>query len=203
VGFLAVPKRCAAANGTPRPPPAEETQTSLRRPPRVNGLGDMVALAAAPRSPTSNFAAASMRASERSTLRPIASTERYAGFTAHGARYEWDMACDEGHWRHAHNYVHHTFTNVVGKDRNVGYGWMRVAEQQPWSPAHLLQPPGAVALMLTSFRICPRAATRKSRPRSRRPPKIWCRVHDGHVWRAALVGCTQDPPPVAATSRHR
>ena len=65
-----------------------------------------------------------------------------------GARYEWDMACDAGQWRHSHNYVHHTFTNVVGKDRDVGYGWMRVAEQQPWFPAHVLQPLGAVALML-------------------------------------------------------
>jgi fatty acid desaturase len=66
----------------------------------------------------------------------------------HGARYDWDMACDADHWRHAHNYMHHTFTNVVGKDRDVGYGWMRVAEQQPWSPAHVLQPLGAVGLML-------------------------------------------------------
>jgi fatty acid desaturase len=65
-----------------------------------------------------------------------------------GARYEWDMACDASQWRHSHNYVHHTFTNVVGMDRDVGYGWMRVAEQQRWAPAHVLQPLGAVGLML-------------------------------------------------------
>jgi fatty acid desaturase len=65
-----------------------------------------------------------------------------------GTRYEWDMACDGDQWRHAHNYLHHTFTNVVGKDRDVGYGWMRVADQQAWHPLHVLQPLGAVALML-------------------------------------------------------
>jgi fatty acid desaturase len=65
-----------------------------------------------------------------------------------GARYEWDMACDGDQWRHSHNYMHHTFTNVVGRDRDVGYGWMRVADQQRWHPGHLLQPLGAIALML-------------------------------------------------------
>jgi fatty acid desaturase len=65
-----------------------------------------------------------------------------------GTRYEWDIVCDGDQWRHYHNYVHHTFTNVVGKDRDVGYGWMRMAEQQPWHPGHFLQPLGAVGLML-------------------------------------------------------
>jgi fatty acid desaturase len=65
-----------------------------------------------------------------------------------GVRYEWDIVCDADQWRHSHNYMHHTFTNVVGKDRDVGYGWMRVADQQSWHPWHLLQPLGAVGLML-------------------------------------------------------
>jgi NADPH-dependent stearoyl-CoA 9-desaturase len=65
-----------------------------------------------------------------------------------GTRYEWDIVCDGDQWRHAHNYMHHTFTNVVGKDRDVGYGFLRVADQQPWQPLHLLQPLGAVGLML-------------------------------------------------------
>jgi fatty acid desaturase len=65
-----------------------------------------------------------------------------------GVRYEWDIVCDGDQWRHSHNYMHHTFTNVVGKDRDVGYGFLRVADQQPWQPLHILQPLGAVALML-------------------------------------------------------
>ena len=65
-----------------------------------------------------------------------------------GVRYEWDIVCDGDQWRHSHNYIHHTFTNVVGKDRDVGYGFLRVADQQSWHPWHLLQPLGAVGLML-------------------------------------------------------
>jgi linoleoyl-CoA desaturase len=65
-----------------------------------------------------------------------------------GARYEWDIVCPGDQWRHSHNYMHHTFTNVVGKDRDVGYGFLRVADEQPWNPTHLFQPLSAVALML-------------------------------------------------------
>lgn len=66
----------------------------------------------------------------------------------HGARYEWDWCCPAGQWRHSHNYVHHTFTNVVGRDRDVGYGLLRMAEGQAWTPLTLLQPIYAVGLML-------------------------------------------------------
>lgn len=65
------------------------------------------------------------------------------------ARYEWDWACPAASWKHSHNYVHHTFTNIVGKDRDVGYGLLRMADEQPWTPLNLLQPLYAVAQMLT------------------------------------------------------
>ncbi|MFM8412731.1 MAG: fatty acid desaturase family protein, partial [Alphaproteobacteria bacterium] len=54
--------------------------------------------------------------------------------------YEWDIVCPSAQWRHYHNFEHHVFTNVLGKDRDVGYGLMRVSETQGWSPFHLLQP---------------------------------------------------------------
>jgi len=50
--------------------------------------------------------------------------------------FEWDTACPAEHWRHSHNYLHHTHTNIVGKDRDVGYGILRMAEEQPWRPYH-------------------------------------------------------------------
>ena len=31
-------------------------------------------------------------------------------------------------WKHSHNEVHHTWTNVVGKDKDLGYGVMRIEE---------------------------------------------------------------------------
>jgi fatty acid desaturase len=49
-----------------------------------------------------------------------------------GRLFEWDTACPGDHWRHSHNYLHHTYTNVVGKDRDIGYGVLRMTEQQPW-----------------------------------------------------------------------
>ncbi len=58
----------------------------------------------------------------------------------HSTTWEWDTASPSDAWKHSHNYVHHTFTNVVGKDNDVGYGIMRLSEDQRWHPAHLGQP---------------------------------------------------------------
>lgn len=66
----------------------------------------------------------------------------------HGSRYEWDWSCPAEQWRHSHNYLHHTFTNVVGKDRDIGYGLLRLHPDQAWTPLTLLQPVYAVGLML-------------------------------------------------------
>ena len=65
-----------------------------------------------------------------------------------GKNWEWDTSCDGDHWRHSHNYEHHTYTNIVGKDRDVGYDLLRVSDVQPWRPAHLAQPIAAVLLAL-------------------------------------------------------
>ena len=34
-----------------------------------------------------------------------------------GKQFEWDTACPADQWRHSHNYMHHTHTNIVGKDQ--------------------------------------------------------------------------------------
>jgi linoleoyl-CoA desaturase len=62
--------------------------------------------------------------------------------------YEWDHLCTGDDWRHSHNFEHHTFTNVLGRDRDVGYGFLRVSDAQPWYPQHVLQPFGVVILAL-------------------------------------------------------
>jgi linoleoyl-CoA desaturase len=58
----------------------------------------------------------------------------------HSTTWEWDMATPADQWKHSHNQVHHTYTNVVGKDNDLGYGIMRVDEDQPWHPFFLVQP---------------------------------------------------------------
>ncbi|CAO5177574.1 NADPH-dependent stearoyl-CoA 9-desaturase [Frankia sp. AiPs1] len=54
--------------------------------------------------------------------------------------WEWDFASPAAQWKYTHNYIHHTYTNVLGRDRDVGYGLLRVAPEQPWRPVHLAQP---------------------------------------------------------------
>ncbi len=54
--------------------------------------------------------------------------------------WEWDTVCPADHWKHGHNIVHHTWTNVLDMDRDIGYEIMRTTSEMPWSPVYLVQP---------------------------------------------------------------
>ena len=58
----------------------------------------------------------------------------------HSTTWEWDIVSPAEGWKKSHNFEHHTFTNVVGKDRDLGYTLLRVDPEQPWKPIYLLQP---------------------------------------------------------------
>jgi linoleoyl-CoA desaturase len=58
----------------------------------------------------------------------------------HSTTWEWDNASTADGWKHSHNEIHHTYTNIVGKDNDLGYGIMRVDEDQRWYPLYLAQP---------------------------------------------------------------
>jgi linoleoyl-CoA desaturase len=58
----------------------------------------------------------------------------------HSTVWEWDSASTAESWKHSHNELHHTYTNIIGKDNDLGYGIMRVDEDQRWVPSNLLQP---------------------------------------------------------------
>ena len=62
--------------------------------------------------------------------------------------YEWDMVPHEAYWRQSHNVDHHTYTNILGRDRDIGYGFLRMSRLQPWQPQHLLQPAVTAVLAL-------------------------------------------------------
>lgn len=62
--------------------------------------------------------------------------------------WEWDTLGPSDRWMHSHNVEHHTWTNVIEKDLDVGYGIMRVTPLQKWSPGFLLQPFYFILLML-------------------------------------------------------
>jgi NADPH-dependent stearoyl-CoA 9-desaturase len=63
-------------------------------------------------------------------------------------KFEWDTACPAEQWRHSHNYMHHTYTNIVGKDRDIGYGVLRMTDAEPWTRRWLGNPVYALLLAL-------------------------------------------------------
>jgi fatty acid desaturase len=54
--------------------------------------------------------------------------------------WDWDSASTAEAWKHSHNFVHHTYTNIRGKDHDLGYEIMRIDPHQPWNPVYLAQP---------------------------------------------------------------
>lgn len=68
--------------------------------------------------------------------------------TLSGQTFEWDTACPGDQWRHSHNFSHHTYTNIVGMDRDIGYGILRMSDDEPWRPYYLGNPVYAFLLMV-------------------------------------------------------
>ena len=61
--------------------------------------------------------------------------------------WDWDSASTAEAWKHSHNYVHHTYTNIRGLDHDLGYEIMRIDPHQPWNPVYLAQPLYNLVLM--------------------------------------------------------
>ncbi|MCQ4122354.1 fatty acid desaturase family protein [Rhodococcus tibetensis] len=65
----------------------------------------------------------------------------------HSSTWDWDTASTAKAWKHSHNYIHHTYTNIRGKDKDLGYEIMRIDPKQRWHPVYLAQPFYNVLLM--------------------------------------------------------
>src|SRR3954463_10862213 len=65
----------------------------------------------------------------------------------HSSTWDWDTASTSEAWKHSHNYIHHKYTNIRGKDRDLGYEIMRIDPHQRWYPVYLLQPLYNLVLM--------------------------------------------------------
>jgi NADPH-dependent stearoyl-CoA 9-desaturase len=61
--------------------------------------------------------------------------------------WDWDTASPADAWRHSHNYEHHTYANIRGKDRDLGYEIMRIDPHQRWHPIYMAQPLYNLVLM--------------------------------------------------------
>jgi NADPH-dependent stearoyl-CoA 9-desaturase len=66
----------------------------------------------------------------------------------HSTTWEWDHADPAEFWKRSHNFEHHTFTNIRGKDRDLGYTVFRITPEEEWRPKHLIQPLTNVGLAL-------------------------------------------------------
>ena len=60
--------------------------------------------------------------------------------------FDWDMLGPTELWKRSHNYQHHTYTNIVGKDRDLGYFILRITPEQRWNPYYLGNPIYALVL---------------------------------------------------------
>ncbi|MGK2880873.1 MAG: fatty acid desaturase family protein [Mycobacterium sp.] len=67
----------------------------------------------------------------------------------HSNTWEWDMVSPSSQWRFSHNYLHHVYTNVIGKDEDLGYGVVRVSRDQEWKPSFLVAPLRALLMAIT------------------------------------------------------
>lgn len=54
-------------------------------------------------------------------------------------QFEWDIACDAKSWQRTHNFEHHTYTNIIGQDRDFGYGLLRLSSDFRWRARNLWQ----------------------------------------------------------------
>ena len=79
--------------------------------------------------------------------------------------WDWDTASTAEAWRHSHNFIHHTYTNIRGKDRDLGYEIMRIDPAQKWYPFYLLQP---IYNLILAAPV--RVGRRHARSRLRRDP---------------------------------
>ncbi|WP_063131538.1 fatty acid desaturase family protein [Nocardia fusca] len=58
----------------------------------------------------------------------------------HSTTWEWDMTGPSRQWQTAHNYTHHTYTNILGMDEDLGFNFLRMTRDNQWRPIHLAQP---------------------------------------------------------------
>jgi ferredoxin-NADP reductase/fatty acid desaturase len=57
----------------------------------------------------------------------------------HSDRYDWDFNVDVVQWKVMHHEGHHPYTNIVGKDHDLGYSVLRGQAAQDWFGHHAVQ----------------------------------------------------------------
>ena len=96
----------------------------------------------------------------------------------HSTTWEWDNVSAAEGWKKSHNYEHHTYTNIVGKDRDLGYTHAAARSR----PAVEAVPPRPAAVQRRARGRLP-VGRRALRPRARRGPQGTQAVEPGRVRR--------------------
>lgn len=61
------------------------------------------------------------------------------GGSFHSERWDWDFVTDPTEWKVMHHRNHHPFTNIVGKDHDLGFSIARLFPEQNWYGHHAIQ----------------------------------------------------------------
>jgi linoleoyl-CoA desaturase len=67
------------------------------------------------------------------------------------ARFTWDTTMDEEAWRYSHNLCHHIYTNIDGKDPDVGSDFQRFIGRGRHKPIYYLQLPVTLFFVVPNF----------------------------------------------------
>jgi linoleoyl-CoA desaturase len=69
----------------------------------------------------------------------------------HSKSYHYETPVDEQSWLHSHHGHHHAHTNIVGKDDNLHFGFLRLTEDTPHRWYHRLQLPYTLFVLSPNF----------------------------------------------------
>lgn len=67
----------------------------------------------------------------------------------HSSCWKWDFVTDPSEWKTMHHQNHHPFTNIVGKDHDLGYTILRMMPGQNWYLHNVMQPLVFASLLLS------------------------------------------------------
>ena len=86
----------------------------------------------------------------------------------HSDKWDWDFVTSIKEWKVMHHQNHHPFTNIVGKDHDLGYSVLRLYPTQNWYGHHSLQPALMSVFLLHIYHFSLYTATSAARVEGRK-----------------------------------
>ncbi|MDO8331965.1 MAG: fatty acid desaturase [Fluviicoccus sp.] len=86
----------------------------------------------------------------------------------HSDKWQWDFVTDVREWKVMHHQNHHPFTNIVGKDHDLGYSFVRLYPTQNWYGHHAVQPAVLAVLLFHVYHFSLYTATSAARVEGRK-----------------------------------